>query len=210
MNFLPLVTYLLVMSIAPGPNNLVLATSGANFGFARTVPALSGMAFGLALQVGLLTVFLGSLVSVIASFQLYLALAGCAYLLWLSWGMLHAGQVEAGACGARPMGFFGGILFNWLNPNVWLIGFNLAMLFLPHQMTPWHAGVLFSLVTFAVVSPCIALWACSGVMIGRFLGSAWRRRLFNAVMAAMLAATAFWLVWRVLPVAFINQLNLMI
>jgi threonine/homoserine/homoserine lactone efflux protein len=96
MNLVALVTYLLVMSITPGPNNLVLASSGVNYGFSRTLPALLGMALGLAVQIGLMTVFLGQVAGLISSVQLYLALAGCSYLLWLSWGMARAGAAGQG------------------------------------------------------------------------------------------------------------------
>ncbi|MGR2663233.1 LysE family translocator [Chromobacterium haemolyticum] len=209
MNFVALVTYLLVMSITPGPNNLVLASSGVNHGFSRTVPALLGMSLGLSVQVGLLTVFLGSLISVIASVQLYLAMAGCLYLLWLSWGMARSAPAS-GEAGAAPMGFWGGVLFNWLNPKVWLMGFNIAMVFLPAKMNAWHAGLLFAALTFIIGLPCIALWAGSGVAARRFLASPRRLRAFNCSMAAMLAVTAIWLLLEMLPAQSLHALPQMI
>ncbi|RQO73004.1 LysE family translocator [Aquitalea sp. FJL05] len=199
MNLVALVTYLLVMSITPGPNNLVLASSGVNYGFSRTMPAMMGMALGLAVQVGVLTVFLGNLVGLISSVQLYLALAGCSYLLWLSWGMARAGAAGEQADQGQPMGFVGGLLFNWLNPKVWLMGFNIAVVFLPQHMPPLTAGLLFAAITFVVGLPCIALWAGSGVAIRRWLASPRRLRAFNCGMAAMLAGTAFWLLAQMLP-----------
>ncbi|POZ61677.1 LysE family translocator [Chromobacterium alticapitis] len=200
MNLLALVTYLLVMSITPGPNNLVLASSGVNFGFSRTLPSLLGMTLGLSLQIGLLTVFLGEVMATMASLQLYLAVAGCGYLLWLSWGMARAGGAKNVEAGARPMGFLGGLMFNWLNPKVWLMGFNLVMVFLPAHMNPWRAAALFALITFVTSLPCIAAWAGSGVAIRRFLDSPARLRLFNFAMAAALALTALWLLSEMLPV----------
>ncbi|WP_199153296.1 LysE family translocator [Chromobacterium sp. ASV23] len=199
MNLVALVTYLLVMSITPGPNNLVLASSGVNFGFSRTLPSLLGMTLGLSLQIGILTVFLGEVMATMASLQLYLALAGCGYLLWLSWGMARSGSAKRVEAGARPMGFWGGMLFNWLNPKVWLMGFNMVMVFLPAQMNPWHAAALFVLITFLTSLPCIAVWAGSGVAIRRFLDSPGRLRLFNCAMAALLALTALWLLSEMLP-----------
>ncbi|OHX14694.1 hypothetical protein BI347_15165 [Chromobacterium sphagni] len=199
MNLVALVTYLLVMSITPGPNNLVLASSGVNFGFSRTLPSLLGMALGLSLQVGILTVALGALMSLMESLQLYLAIAGCCYLLWLSWGMARAGAARSAESGSRPMGFWGGIMFNWLNPKVWLMGFNLVMVFLPAHMNAWYAAALFVLITFFTSLPCIAVWAGSGVAIRRFLDSPPRLRAFNFSMAAMLALTAFWLLAQMMP-----------
>src|SRR5215472_13643660 len=42
----PFVTYTFVMSITPGPNNVMLTASGANFGFRRTVPHILGIGCG--------------------------------------------------------------------------------------------------------------------------------------------------------------------
>jgi threonine/homoserine/homoserine lactone efflux protein len=159
MNLVALVTYLLVMSITPGPNNLVLASSGVNYGFSRTLPALLGMALGLAVQIGLMTVFLGQVAGLISSVQLYLALAGCSYLLWLSWGMARAGAVDKADGAAAPMGFSGGLLFNWLNPKVWLMGFNIAVVFLPKHMDP--------LLPACCLPSSPLPWACPALRCGR-------------------------------------------
>ncbi|MFP3701842.1 LysE family translocator, partial [Burkholderia sp. SIMBA_013] len=43
-------SYVTVMSITPGPNNLLLATSGVNFGMRRTLPMVFGILVGCALQ----------------------------------------------------------------------------------------------------------------------------------------------------------------
>ncbi len=198
MNFLPLVMYLVVMGITPGPNNLVLASSGVNFGFSRTIPALLGMALGLGIQVGAITLLLGNLVAWMETMQLWLALIGCLYLLWLAWGMAHAGKPGDKAA-ANPIGFVGGVLFNWLNPKVWLMGFNITMVFLPAGMNAVHAAILFAAITFATSLPCIAVWAGGGVMIRRFLHKPWRLRAFNCTMAAMLAMTAMWLLVQMIP-----------
>lgn len=199
MNFVPLTLYLMVMTITPGPNNLVLASSGVRFGFSRTLPAMLGMALGLACQVAILAVALGHIKDLMADLQLWLALAGCGYLLWLAWQMTRAGQPGEAGAAARPMGFAGGALFNWLNPNVWLMSVNLALLFLPSGMPLWQAGGLFAVVAFMVALPCIGVWAWGGVAMARFLGSPRRLAAFNWVMASLLAGMALWLVADKLP-----------
>jgi threonine/homoserine/homoserine lactone efflux protein len=47
---LPFATYSFVMSITPGPNNVMLTASGAAFGFRRTIPHILGISFGCAVQ----------------------------------------------------------------------------------------------------------------------------------------------------------------
>jgi threonine/homoserine/homoserine lactone efflux protein len=108
------------------------------------------------------------------------------------------------------MGFWGGVLFNWLNPKVWLMGFNIAMVFLPAKMNAWHAGLVFAALTFVIGLPCIALWAGSGVAARRLLASPRRLRVFNCGMAAMLALTAVWLLLEMLPAQSVQALPQMI
>ncbi|UGA38615.1 LysE family translocator [Chromobacterium haemolyticum] len=99
-----LLSYVAVMSITPGPNNLMLTASGVNFGFRRTIPHMLGISLGCAFQVFLVGSLLSLLLDGIQAARLPLALMGCAYLLWLSWKIARAGQPEAGAA-ARAAGF---------------------------------------------------------------------------------------------------------
>jgi len=48
---LGLAVFALVSSITPGPNNLMLMASGANFGFRRTIPHMLGVGLGFTLMV---------------------------------------------------------------------------------------------------------------------------------------------------------------
>ncbi|MCP9758751.1 LysE family translocator [Aquitalea sp. S1-19] len=212
MNFIALVTYLTIMAITPGPNNLALASSGVNFGLKRTLPALMGMALGLSSQVAILALALGSMMALMESIKLWLALAGCLYLFWLSWHMAHAAEPGANgkASKGKPMGFAGGVLFNWLNPKVWLMGFNVAIVFLPDSMPVWQAGSLFFVVTFIITLPCIAVWAWGGEYIRRYLDSPRRLHLFNYSMGGMLACTAAWLLVEMLPAETMAQMSAMV
>ena len=47
----PLLTYMATMSVTPGPNNLMLAASGVNFGFRRTLPHMLGISIGVGIQI---------------------------------------------------------------------------------------------------------------------------------------------------------------
>jgi threonine/homoserine/homoserine lactone efflux protein len=46
----PFITYTFVMSITPGPNNVMLTASGARFGFRRTLPHILGIGCGFIVQ----------------------------------------------------------------------------------------------------------------------------------------------------------------
>ena len=96
----PIVSYLFVMSITPGPNNLMLTASGVNFGFSRTLPHMLGIVVGLTIQTYLTALGLGVLFTEIPIVRDGLKVVGVAYLLWMSWKIVGA-QVANATEGAR-------------------------------------------------------------------------------------------------------------
>lgn len=188
---LPLLTYVVTMSVTPGPNNLMLAASGVNFGLRRTLPHLFGVSIGHGVQVLVVASALAWVMVWLEALRLPLVLAGCAYLLWLA-----RRQAQAGAPGsraqARPLGFFGAAAFQWVNPKAWMMVFNVAVLFLPRD-GGWQAATLLALVCALVNLPCIALWALVGDRLRAWMKQPGVLTVFNYTMAALLVATAAWI-----------------
>ncbi len=191
MTDLPLLTYVATMSVTPGPNNLMLAASGVNFGFRRTVPHMLGISIGHGIQVAIVAGLLAWVMAWLDDMRLGLVLAGCAYLLWLAWRQAQAGQ-PGGGKSAQPLGFIGAALFQWVNPKAWMMVLNAAILFLPRG-GGWGAALSLALVCTLVNFPCIALWAVVGDRLRFRLRDPRALRVFNYAMALLLAATAVWI-----------------
>ena len=188
---LALASYMGVMSITPGPNNIMLTASGVNFGFRRTLPHMLGIAFGCSLQLLLCAALFAQVSGWLGEVRPVLAVAGCAYLLWLSLKLARAaapGHREA----ARPMGFVAAALFQWINPKAWIMVLNACVLFLPRD-GQLSAAAAMALLALLVNLPCIAVWAWGGERLRHWLQQDRALRLFNAAMASLLAATALWL-----------------
>ncbi|HFV9294777.1 TPA: LysE family translocator [Serratia fonticola] len=194
------ISYVTVMSITPGPNNLLLASSGVNFGLRRTLPMVFGISLGCAIQLALTTLLLALILNWADTIRFPLAVMGCAYLLWLSWKLYKAASPDAKQQ-ARPMHFIGGALFQAVNPKAWLMAINVAILFTPHEGASLHQTLLTIAGFTAVNIPCILIWALMGDRLRHALRVTWKLRLFNGVMAGLMAATALWLLfdeWRTL------------
>ena len=188
----PLLSYVATMSVTPGPNNLMLAASGVNFGLRRTLPHILGVSFGCGLQVAIVAALLAWAMAGMDALRGVLVFVGCAYLLWLAWRQANAGA-PGGAGRARPLGFFGAALFQWVNPKAWMMAVNAALVFLPRG-GGWAAPLTLATVFIVVNLPCIALWAVIGDRLRSHLREARTLRLFNLVMALLLAGTALWIV----------------
>ncbi|HHL2500292.1 TPA: LysE family translocator [Yersinia enterocolitica] len=186
------ISYVTVMSITPGPNNLLLAASGVNFGLRRTFPMMLGITFGCALQCALMTTLLAFILSWVGVVRLPLVTLGGGYLLWLSWKIFNSGTPNA-RDSEQPMGFIQGALFQAINPKAWLMAMNVAILFTPREgATLSHTLLIVG--GFALLNlPCVAVWAVMGDQLRHALRVNWKLRLFNGVMGGLMAITALWL-----------------
>jgi len=189
---LPLATYCLLMSSTPGPNNVMLTASGANFGYRGTLPAILGIVVGGALQTYVTCLGLGALFVAYPTLHTVLRVAGALYLLVLAW-WLTGGAVGRSEL-PRPVSFTQAALFQAVNPKSWIKAVTLASVFMPVGFHPAAGALLVSLIGLAIGLPCISMWALFGVAIGRFLSSPRRQRVFNAIMGAALAVLAVMLI----------------
>ena len=186
---LPLGLFAVVTSITPGPNNILLTASGANFGFRRTLPHMLGISIGFLSLIVATGLGLGAAILASPLLHQALKLVGAAYLVWLAWQLARAGAVES-AAKARPMRFHEAALFQYVNPKAWMMAVGAIAAF----TTPggdYALELILIAAIFTVINlPCVSLWALFGVAIGRYLNNEAARRAFNIVMAGLTIASA--------------------
>jgi threonine/homoserine/homoserine lactone efflux protein len=185
---LPFATYSFVMSITPGPNNVMLTASGATFGFRKTVPHMLGICVGFSVQLLAVCAGLGAIFTRWPDLQTVLRWAGAAYLIYLGWRLLRSGEARA-AHSPKPVTFVEAALFQFLNPKAWVMTITAATLFLPRQLGLLTA-CLYMVAVMAIINlPCIAVWALFGSSLRGVLAKPAGRVTFNAVMAVALVVT---------------------
>src|SRR5688572_18591417 len=185
---LPFATYSFVMSITPGPNNVMLTTSGANFGFRRTVPHMLGISAGCAVQLVAVCAGLGALFIRWPMLQTVLQWVGAAYLLWLGWKLIGSGEMREGKA-AQPISFMEAAAFQFVNPKAWVMTLSAVSLFLPAGMGLVAGSAYLIGMMVSINLPCIAVWALFGSSLRGFLAQRSRRLAFNVAMAVALVAT---------------------
>ncbi|MGN8158157.1 LysE family translocator [Salinisphaera sp. SWV1] len=178
-----------VTTVTPGPNNLMLMASGANFGFRRTVPHMIGIVTGLALLTLLAGAGLMALFDAFPIVRTALKTVSVAYLLWLAWKVATAAPPGETAAKGRPMTFLQAAAFQWVNPKAWAIGLSAITIYAPDRSL---LSVTLVAAAFAVVCfPAISVWAWLGTVVRQWLSSARRRQVFNAAMAALLVVSLY-------------------
>jgi len=185
---LPMMMYCFVMSITPGPNNLMLTASGANFGYRLTLPQVMGCVAGNVALTMVACNGLGQLFVAWPLAQAILRTVGALYLLWLAWKLAQTRLGDAQAL--RPLTFLEGVMFQAFNPKSWIRAITLAAVFMPAGANPLTAGLAISLIGGAIGFPCISMGALFGVAMRGVLADPRRQRVFNLAMAAALVFLA--------------------
>ncbi len=182
-----LFSFALISSITPGPNNIMLAVSGVNFGLRRTLPHMIGIFTGLMLIVIAIGLGLGFVFSHYPLVRGGLRIGGILYTLWLSWKIATAGSLGGGEM-PHPMRFSGAFAFQWVNPKLWVMAVAIVALY----VRPGHTladTALVSAMQAAISWPVMLLWAGFGAGLRDMLQIPARIRAFNIVMGLALAAS---------------------
>lgn len=188
---LALVMFCAVTLITPGPNNIMLMTSGLTFGARRTQPHLLGVAMGFGVMVLLVALGVGRIFSAFPLAHVVLKYAGAAYLVYLAWEIANAGPIESedGERG-RPLTFLQAAAFQWVNPKAWVMAVGAATTYAAIAPFPWNAGLMASMfAALGLVSS--GIWVLFGQALKRVLSTPRSVRLFNRVMAVLLVASLY-------------------
>lgn len=184
-----LIGFAFVSSITPGPNNMMLMASGANYGLLRTVPHMLGVAIGFSVMIALVGIGLVGIFEAWPFASTILKIVSTIYLLWLAWKIATAlPPAERGAeSGGKPMTFVQAALFQWVNPKAWTMALTAITVYAGTRSLTAVMGV--ALVFGAVNLPSVGIWAAMGQYLSRWLTGGRRRRAFNWGMAALLVAS---------------------
>jgi threonine/homoserine/homoserine lactone efflux protein len=183
------VLFLAVMYLTPGPNNILVLSSGLTYGFRPTVPAIAGITFGCAFMVAVVGLGFGTVFVAYPVLQTILKYGGAAYLVYLAAMIAMAEPVKPGEeSGRRPMTFWAAALFQWVNVKGWVMVIGTITAYAGIARFPWNIAIQVALcLLLGVVATSI--WTLSGSWLRGLMTSPRAVRAFNIVMAALLLAS---------------------
>ena len=188
-----LALFALVSSITPGPNNLMLMASGANFGFRPTIPHMLGIGLGFMLMLFLVGVGLIGLFDAVPASYTVLKGISVVYLTYLAWKIATAAAPGQGRTGGKPFTFVQAATFQWVNPKAWTMALSAITLYAPDRSV-LAIGIV-TLVFGLINLPSLSLWTILGQQMQRLLTSRTRLHLFNGGMAALLIGSLIPVLW---------------
>lgn len=184
---LALLTFAFVASVTPGPNNLMLLASGANFGLRRTFPHMLGVSFGHSFMVFVIGLGLAQAFETYPLLQRGMMVLSIAYMLWLAWKIAHSAAPEEKEGTGKPLTFLQAAAFQWVNPKAAIMAITAQTNYAQGEGV--SAAALVALGFIAVNFPAISLWAWMGTEMRRFLTNQRRLIWFNWSMATLLVAS---------------------
>jgi threonine/homoserine/homoserine lactone efflux protein len=186
-----LALFALASLYTPGPNNIMLASSGARFGIRRTLPHALGVAFGFPLMLFPMALGLGAVFEQSPAFRDILRIVGAVVMLWIGWKVATAGRAQADET-ARPFTFLMAAGFQWINPKAWAMAIAVVGGYMLGRAPLLEALVCAGMFTALGLGSAF-MWTGAGATIRRFLSSDVRIRLFNGMMGLLIAACAAFL-----------------
>ncbi len=190
--------FAIIAAVTPGPNNVMLTTTGLNFGVRRGLPHLVGICIGLLVMLALIGLGFGSLFELYPILHEAIRIIGIVYLLYLSWKLASASGGVGHIDQDKPIHFWQAAAFQWVNPKAWIMGSSALAAYtsLDGNFFTQVAIICFS---FAVITfPCAGAWLVFGAGLQRFLRDPGHLKLFNMAMALLLAASILPVVWEMI------------
>lgn len=194
---LSIATFTLSTSISPGPNNIMLLSSGLTFGYKKTIPHMTGVFLGFPVMVLVIGLGMGALFEKFPIVLTVLKIVGILYLFWMAYKIANNSSsydVDENSK-SQPFSFVQAAMFQWVNPKAWIMAITSVSVFVTSNEHGITQVIIISIIYF--LSGCISCnsWAFGGTILKKFIKSEKSVQRLNILMAILLIAS-------VLPIIF--------
>src|SRR5207248_3658084 len=188
---LAFVMFATVMFFTPGPNNIMLLSSGLTYCFRPTLPHIAGITIGFAFMIGAVGLGLGTIFIAYPVLQTILKYGGVAYLVYLAAAIAMSAPVAPDQDNRRgPMTFWGAAMFQWINAKGWVMVIGTITAYAAIASFPWNI-VIQTAISLVMGTLSTVAWALFGTSLRPLLSSPMAVRAFNIVMAVLLLASLY-------------------
>jgi len=175
-----------VSAITPGPNNLLLMSSGALFGRRQTLPLLAGVLVGFTILLTSAVLGLGSVVTQWPGVVTVVRIVGASWLGWMALGFVLAGlrrPTTSTKAPATP-------ILQWVNPKAILLVVTAGSAYIEIAEPLFERLAIIVGVFFLAGAVCCSLWMTAGAALNRFMSSGTSARCLNMGMGVLILLTA--------------------
>lgn len=187
--YLALFLFAFSAAITPGPNNIMLMSSGLNYGVRKSLPHLFGICLGFPIMVSIIGIGLGSVFERFPITHTIIQILGILYLLYLAWIIATTKTHNIHTEKSKPFSFWQAALFQWINPKAWIMATGAIATYTTLNTNIYLQIGVISLIFLITAFPSAATWLFFGANLKRFLQSPKHQKYFNIVMALLLVGS---------------------
>ena len=184
--FITVFIFAVSTTVTPGPNNIMIMTSGLNHGIYKTMPHFLGICLGFPAMVAAIGFGLSTLFSQFPSIHLIIKILGIAYLLYLAWKIATTDTQSVNSKKSEPFTFLQAAFFQWVNPKAWVMAIGAIAAFTSISGEHYLQVLLITGAFFLASFPCVGLWLFFGVGLKKLLKNPKQQKIFNITMAILL------------------------
>ena len=184
-------SFTLATVMTPGPNNIMLLSSGLTFGYKRTIPHILGVMLGFPLMVVCVGLGVGSVFELFPMVFTVLKIVGITYLLWMAWHIAHAkGSYDTQESSSdRPFTFLQAAVFQWVNPKAWMMAITATSSFTTDPDRAFIQVLVIAGIYMLSGVISTSSWALGGLFLKKLIKSEKSIRIFNISMAVLIVAS---------------------
>jgi threonine/homoserine/homoserine lactone efflux protein len=189
------IPFMTSMGITPGPNNILVASSGVNFGFRATIPHVLGITIGYPLMLFIVGIGLAKIFIAVPLVHTILKYISIVYLLYLAYLIMRASAMGEARRQSKPLSFLQAAAFQWVNGKAWVIALGAVTTYtVVDQTLPLQIVALTAISVFITLGS-VSCWTFFGAFMRQYLRTEVRRRWFNYSMAALLVLSILPVLW---------------
>ncbi|MBG22097.1 MAG: lysine transporter LysE [Idiomarinaceae bacterium] len=187
--FIAVLFFAFSTTITPGPNNVMIMSSGVNYGVRASMPHFLGICFGFPLMVLLVGFGFGVIFEKFPNLHQLIKVVGVVYLLWLAWHIASAEPKAIKRGDKKPFTFWQAALFQWVNAKAWMMASGAVAAYTTVQGNPVMEVVAITLAFLLMAFPCVGVWLLFGSLLRKVLSNSIFQRVFNITMGLILVAS---------------------
>lgn len=190
--YLSMAIFAFTMSISPGAGNIVALTTGANYGYLKSIPFILGNISAF------ITLFLGiNLGFGEANLQNNLIIqsmgyGGATFLIYIGY-KIATSKPKIDVKQQEKQGFFQGAILQWLNPKSWIVSIASVSAFSLTGQT--QQIIIFAIIFFVITGFSVSVWAFTGSKMMHLLQNPNHLNIFNRFMGSLLMLISFYLIY---------------
>ena len=185
-NYFAVLLFSFTTAVTPGPNIIMITSSGLNYGIRKSMPHYLGVCIGLPVMVAAVGLGFDLVFHEFPFLHEIIKVMGIFYFFYLAYHVAIASGTSIHENKNKPLTFMQAAVFQWINPKAWIMATEAIAAYTTQDSDMLIQVYYVTLAFFLMMFPCTAVWLFFGVNLKKILKNEIQQRLFNLCMAVLL------------------------